>query len=407
MNKLIFVTLNTMQNDGGGTIRIKSLFTYSKDLRNSILVSNSSDLKFVENEVVLGVVFSTKEKRLFQFLVTFFPISLVKRVFFKKLSHIERVFVDNLEHINGDYVFCEYLDNSVGYYLKKSGIINGYVNDLHGIATNEFANQQSGLGLWNRFKYYVAKKHDAKILAEANGHIFSTVAMKSFFYAKYPKFRSKDVFYIPYLLDAKSLDSVINYDYYHAIFREFKLEKFSHIIFYAGAYKEIGGVTDLIEAFSSVLAKFPDAGLVLVGGGRCQGLVDKKISQLRLSTQVVQLGYRPHESLYTLQQLADVIVCPDRDNLYSNLIVHLKYFDSVASEKPVICGSFDSVNEIAGAEQLSLPYTPSDLDSLANAITYALINKEAILPLLVGYRQLVKDRFTYDSYKDTICSITY
>lgn len=405
MNKLIFVTLNSMQNDGGGTIRIKSLFEYSKNERRSILVSNNRNAES-HNEIYIGVEFSPKEKRLFQLLITFLPIKFVKIVFFKKLSLIEKVFINHLNSINGDYVFCEYLDNSIGYYLKKSGVIKGYINDIHGIATNEFKYQKSGLKIWNKLKYLVAVKHDSFVLAEANSHIFSTKSMKSFFYNNYQKFQNKKIFYIPYLLDAKSLDYEVDRNFCNKIKDRFKLGRFSHIIFYAGAYKEIGGVTDLIEALPSILLKFPQAGLVLVGGGRCQTLVDKKINSLKLSDSVIQLGYQPHEKLYTLQQLADVIVCPDRQNLYSNLIVHLKYFDSAASEKPVICGSFDAVNEININNKFSIPYRPSDLSSMSNTIIHTLINKDDISPLFLGNRQLVRDRFTYDSYKDIICSIT-
>ena len=405
MNNLIFITLNNLSNDGGGTIRIKSLFRYSVRKRNSILVSNQNKIKNINNELFLDVEFNSNEKRLFQLLITFFPVYLVKLFFLKKLNKIECFFNKKLVPLNGDYVFCEYLDNSIGYYLKRRGIINNYINDLHGIATNEFINKQSGFRYWNRIKYYVAKKHDGKVLSMASAHIFASESMKLFFYNNYPKFRHKKYFYIPYLLDSSFFDVGIDKAYQLNICNQHNLDKFSHIIFYAGAYKEIGGVVDLIETFNIVLRSYPESGLVLVGGGRCQDLVDKKIRSLGLSDRVIQLGYQPYNKLFTLQQIANVIVCPDRNNLYSNLIVHLKYFDSVASEKPVVCGSFDAVNEINPNDDLSLSYEPSNLLSMSLAIKKALDNNNELMKLSKGKRKLVLHRFTYNSYEETICSI--
>ena len=227
----------------------------------------------------------------------------------------------------------------------------------------------------------------------------------SFFNDNYPKFRSKKYFYIPYLLDSAALDVQIDTSFQKDIVDRYALDRFSSIVFYAGAYKEIGGVSDLVEAFALVLKNNPEVGLVLVGGGPCQNLVDSKIEGLGLGEKVIQLGFQPYDKLFSLQSLSDVIVCPDRENLYSNLIVHLKYFDSVASNKPVVCGSFSAVNEININNQLSIPYKPSDLPCMADTINKVLAGDLIDVSSIKGNRALIKNKFTYNSYAEIICSI--
>ncbi|MBA6412286.1 glycosyltransferase [Parahaliea sp. F7430] len=104
--------------------------------------------------------------------------------------------------------------------------------------------------------------------------------------------------------------------------------------------------------------------------------------------------------------MANVVVCPDKNNEYSNLIVHLKYFDSVASNRPLVCAGFDSVKEINVIGNFARLYKPSDLDDMENQIRYCLENNSMLLDSSRYNRQIMAETLTYRNFKDQILSIS-
>ena len=129
---------------GGGAIRISSLINILKSERQVKVYSKTSHLKGVDNNSI-GIKFTANEKRVFQLLLAFFPIFIASFIFRGKLRRIEDLFKKNVSE-ESDIVFCEYLDTSVGYYLYKKGLINNYINDIHGISTLELKYKDFGSG---------------------------------------------------------------------------------------------------------------------------------------------------------------------------------------------------------------------------------------------------------------------
>ncbi len=109
------------------------------------------------------------------------------------------------------------------------------------------------------------------------------------------------------------------------------------------------------------------------------------------------MGRVPYKDLRTYQSIANVIVCPDRDNVYSQLIVHVKYLDALISGKIVINGAFESVKEINEEEKLSLLYIPSNVESLAKTIFRALENETYLLEKYQKNVQYVRHHLTYNT----------
>ena len=100
LKDLVFFTLNDFSQDDGGTVRIYGIL-------NSIAKSG----KKLKKEI------------------TDLPKITVQNIRNKILYY-------NL--VGRDIVFFEYIDNSIGYILKKLHVIDDYINDIHGVASIEF-----------------------------------------------------------------------------------------------------------------------------------------------------------------------------------------------------------------------------------------------------------------------------
>jgi hypothetical protein len=110
------------------------------------------------------------------------------------------------------------------------------------------------------------------------------------------------------------------------------------------------------------------------------------------------MGRIPYDHLKTYHDLAVIIVCPDKQNVFSELIVHVKYLDALQSGKIVINGSFKSVKEVNFDQSLSVDFVPSNIDSLTNSLMYCLDNLETLKYKYSNNRKYAEENLTYASH---------
>lgn len=404
MKPLILFTLRDLNVSGGGAIRINSLIEILNTSREIKVFSNTDKLLEV-NHCRVDVSFTNFEKKVFQLLLTFLPVFIVSIVFKLKLRKIESIFKYKINK-DSDIVFCEYLDTSLGYYLLKRGLINKYVNDIHGISTLELKYKSFSSRFLKMISLFIAKKHDENVLSAASGYVFVSSSMRNYFCSMYPVFNNKKSYIVPNLASSASLSSIFDPQFLGKIASEYGINLHHPIIFFAGGYKDLGGVHDLIYVFSKLKVNYPNIQLVLIGDGFNQQSVDSLIHRLSVEDDVFQLGRQPYSKLFSLQKMASVIVCPDKENEYSNLIVHLKYFDSIASNKPVVCAGFESVKEINKIGNFAQLYKPSDLFSMEEKIIYCLDNNKSLVKNSQLNRDIMTETLTYNNFKDIIIAIS-
>ena len=107
---------------------------------------------------------------------------------------------------------------------------------------------------------------------------------------------------------------------------------------------------------------------------------------------------QPYDYLSSFQEVANVLVCPDRQNLFSDLIVHVKYLDALVSGKIVINGNFKSVAEINQAKQLSLLFTPSDVNDLISKMRQSIKEYNKLATDFADSAQHTLDNLTYAQF---------
>ncbi|MBA6412287.1 glycosyltransferase [Parahaliea sp. F7430] len=125
--------------------------------------------------------------------------------------------------------------------------------------------------------------------------------MKGYFNESYTTFKNKTAFVIPNAANARCLSSKFDPVYYEEIISLYKIDTEKPIVFFAGGYKDIGGVHDLIYVFSKLRKQITGIQLVLIGDGFNQVSVDTLVDELNIKESVIQLGRQPYEKLYTLQ----------------------------------------------------------------------------------------------------------
>ncbi len=367
------------------------------------LISNIKDRSRLHDNikaVALDLEFKPDDKRKFQFLLGAFGLKAVNRMFRKHLNTLSSVFYG----LDADsrFVFFEYLDNSIGYWLNSNAIIPGYVNDIHGIATHEFAFQaKMAQSLKAKVMFSVKEKVsaqlDARVFNNATAIFYASKAMQDYFYERYPLLQHKKNIYLPYVLNENNVGPADG-----EVIQKFKTEleitDVDFVFLFAGAFKEITGIQDLITAFDRIASRHPNARLLLVGDGptfkSCYNLKEAQEHGDRIHF----LGRQPYRDLSSFQELSHVLVCPDRQNLFSDLIVHVKYLDALSSGKLVINGRFKSVMEINETKELSLLFTPSDIDDLVKQMEKAICNYYELSDYYSSSKNYTLQHLTYNAY---------
>lgn len=402
--RFVFFSMNDFGHEGGGTIRMQGIMNeLSKNGQEVIFISNTKKQYLFENKiqhVFIDFPFSKKDKKLFQGVLGTLPMSVIKTKYSALFNRLDKIFKDKFD--KEPIYFFEYLDNSIGYCLKSQKIIKEYINDLHGVAALEFkfqANQAKSIkaNIKYNIKYYISKLLDRKVFNNAKSLIFPSQALKDYFCSQYPKVKLKNNYILPYVLSSEAITDGVNKELKEELVLKYNIMPDEKIIFFAGSLKKTGGVPDLIKAFSNIVSEY-NTRLLIVGDGINMDECLSTVKQMKLSKKVVFIGRISYHHLKAYQDLATIIVCPDKQNVYSELIVHVKYLDALLSGKIVINGSFKSVKEINIDESLSINFKPSDVKSLSVSLKYCLDNLEKLEHKYRDNKQYVKENLTYASH---------
>jgi len=372
---MTFFTLNNFSRDDGGTVRMVGIINALAKNREITLLSNAKNIdRFNPNikHIYLNYQIYTTQKRYIQSL-----LSISNPIFYRFIfPNLIQKLSPKLKDFD-EIIFFEYIDNSIGFLFKSVGVIDKYINDIHGIAPLEFKYKKNTL--LNKTKYILTSKLDEKVFNNAYGFWFVSNSMKNYFIEKYSSISEKEIKIVRDGISEEIYTQKIDKNLKNSLIDRYGLRD-KKVILFIGDFKDMGGIIDLIKAYN--LLNRDDTKLLLVGDGE---LYSRALEFER--DDIILVGRIEYQYIRTYQDLADVIVCPDREHIYSHLVPHIKYFDSLISGKVVINGAFNSILEINNG--LSINFEPSNIKDLSQKINLGLIENKKI-------KKDIYKKFSYD-----------
>jgi len=407
MQKSVFFSLRNFERDGGGSIRmyglINALAAKGEDVLFISNATNTSNFHHNVEHIYIGKEATALDKMLLQGMAALLPLKVISIFYAELFRKIKNALKDVSP--NTPIIFCEYLDNTIGYVLSKMGVINKPIHDLHGVATIEFDFQRQNSSNFKdksllKLKYFLAKTLDGKALGDAAAIIYASSQMKMYYETMFPGLKNKEYTIIPYLLSDNIGENTVNEKLKKDLLNKFEIHEDDFVFFFAGGFKPTSGIDDLIKAFLKLAKKYTQAKLIIIGDGPLKEICTKLVqnSELVEGKQIIFINSIPYQDLITYQSLAKVIVCPDKQNPYSEMIVHLKYFDSLASGQLVINGSFESVKEINSEEKLSLSFIPSNIESLYGTMKSTIEKEKRLIEKYENTKNYTLQNLTYKNH---------
>lgn len=140
------------------------------------------------------------------------------------------------------------------------------------------------------------------------------------------------------------------------------------LVLFVGNFYEWHDVSTLLGSFALVLAKFPEARLVLVGDGTTRQKMEKRSVDLKISHAVHFTGLIPHGDVPRYMASADVAVVPYPKMKQENWLSPLKMYEYMASGKAIVASSVGQIMEVIRNEINGLLIPSGDAVAMANAI---------------------------------------
>jgi glycosyltransferase involved in cell wall biosynthesis len=163
----------------------------------------------------------------------------------------------------------------------------------------------------------------------------------------------------------------------------------SHVLF-VGTLEPRKNISGLLDAFSRLRARRPDAGTLVLAGGvtpAARPWIDRARAP-DLADHVQMRGYVPDGERRLLYRDARMVVLPSFEEGFG-----LPVLEAMACGVPVVVSNRGSLPEVAGAA--ATPIDPEDVDALANEMERLLDREAARLAVSRGLAQA--SRFTWEA----------
>jgi len=148
-------------------------------------------------------------------------------------------------------------------------------------------------------------------------------------------------------------------------------EKF-HFLF-IGRWEPNKGPDILVEAFSRVAPKFPQAYLHVFGGGTLEDTIRSTVARHHLEENVKLYGYADPATVVAYMKACDALVIPSRIES-----IPIIFSDAVQVGIPVVATNVGDLGQLVRRYEVGVVVDPGDPDALAGAMGGMLGHQVAI-----------------------------
>jgi len=164
------------------------------------------------------------------------------------------------------------------------------------------------------------------------------------------------------------------------------------VIGFIGSFYDYEGLDDLIAAMPALIARRPDARLLLVGGGPCEEALRAQAQASPAAGAIRFVGRVPHHEVDRYYALADVMAYPRKKSRLTDLVTPLKPLEAMAQGKLVAASDVGGHRELVTHGETGTLFTPDDPLACARALAELLARREDWESYRIAGRRHVETR---------------
>jgi glycogen synthase len=148
------------------------------------------------------------------------------------------------------------------------------------------------------------------------------------------------------------------------------------VIGFIGSFYDYEGIDDLIAAMPALVARQPDARLLLVGGGPCMAALEAQAQASPAAQAIRFVGRVPHDQVERYYALADIMAYPRKRSRLTDLVTPLKPLEAMAQGKLVAASDVGGHRELVEDGITGRLFAPDDPAACADALARMLAERE-------------------------------
>jgi len=140
------------------------------------------------------------------------------------------------------------------------------------------------------------------------------------------------------------------------------------VIGFIGSFYDYEGIDDLIAAMPALIARQPEARLLLVGGGPCEAALQAQAQKSAASEAIRFVGRVPHDQVERYYALADIMAYPRKKSRLTDLVTPLKPLEAMAQGKIVAASDVGGHRELISDGATGVLFPPDNPAACAEAL---------------------------------------
>jgi PEP-CTERM/exosortase A-associated glycosyltransferase len=140
------------------------------------------------------------------------------------------------------------------------------------------------------------------------------------------------------------------------------------VVGFIGSFYDYEGLDDLIAAMPLLVAKRPDACLLMVGGGPMEDALRAQAESSPVAHRIRFVGRVPHEQVELYYSLIDILAYPRKAMRLTELVTPLKPLEAMAQRRLVAASNVGGHRELIEDGVTGTLFPPDDPAALADAL---------------------------------------
>jgi glycosyltransferase involved in cell wall biosynthesis len=148
------------------------------------------------------------------------------------------------------------------------------------------------------------------------------------------------------------------------------------VIGFIGSFYDYEGLDDLIAAMPQLLARQPEARLLLVGGGPLEPALRAQAAASPAAAAIHFTGRVPHTEVERYYSLCDVMAYPRKKSRLTDLVTPLKPLEAMAQGTLVAASDIGGHRELITDGETGVLFAPDDPAACAEALANLLARRQ-------------------------------
>ncbi|MXP26312.1 glycosyltransferase, exosortase A system-associated [Altererythrobacter indicus] len=148
------------------------------------------------------------------------------------------------------------------------------------------------------------------------------------------------------------------------------------VIGFIGSFYDYEGLDDLINAMPYLTARYPDARLLMVGGGPMAGSLKFQAENSPAADAICFTGRVPHDQVERYYSLCDIMAYPRKKSRLTDLVTPLKPLEAMAQGKLVAASDVGGHRELINDGETGVLFAPDNPEACGAALVSLIDRKD-------------------------------